>query len=69
MRRLEYIEALSNSVDDSVEGVDEGENLKNLLAYFVNNSDGLVPCHRRGLEMPKGQTYRGMGAMGQPKIV
>lgn len=63
---LEYIEALSNSVDDSTEGMAEGENLKKLLTYFTNNRDGLVPCHRRGFEMPipqEGQMYRRMGAM------
>lgn len=63
---LEYIDALSNSVEDSTEGMAEGENLRKLLAYFTNNKDGLVPCHRRGLEVPKpqeGQMYRRMGAM------
>jgi len=59
---LEYIEALTNSVEDA----DERQNLNNLLIYFTNNKDGLIPCHRRGLPLPKppeGKTYRRMGAM------
>jgi len=59
---LAYIEALSNSVEDET----ERENLLALLTYFTNNKDGLVPCHRRGLnlpEPPEGIEYRRMGAM------
>jgi hypothetical protein len=59
---LVYIEACSNSVDDKA----ERENLLDLLAYFTNNKDGLVPCHRRGLDLPappEGTEYRRMGAM------
>jgi hypothetical protein len=63
---LEYIEALTNSVGNSEEGVAEGENLKSLLTYFTNNRDALVPCYRRGLpvpDAPEGHVYRKMGAM------
>ena len=63
---LVYIEALSNSVDDSEEGQEERENLLSLLTYFTNNKDGLVPCHRRGLDLPEppeGKKYRRMGTM------
>ena len=63
---LTYIEALSNSADDSEEGRAERENLLSLLAYFTNNKDGLIPCHRRGLDLPpppEGRVYRRMGAM------
>jgi len=59
---LDYIEALSNSVEDE----SEQQNLLALLSYFTNNKDGLVPCHRRGLnlpEPPEGIEYRRMGAM------
>jgi len=55
---LAYIEALSNSVEDE----DEREHLVTLLTYFTR----LVPCHRRGLELPEppeGKEYRRMGAM------
>jgi hypothetical protein len=58
---LEYIEALANSVEDT----DERDGLLELLTYFTNNKDGLVPCHRRGLDTPvppDGKVYRRMGA-------
>jgi len=44
----------------------ERENYTKLHTYFRNNRDGLVPCHRRGIEMPEppeGKEYRRMGAM------
>ena len=59
---LEFIETLSNSVEDEV----EVEGLHTLHAYFTNNKDGLVGYHRRGLalpEPPKGKVYRRLGAM------
>lgn len=59
---LLYIEACSNSVEDEA----ERKNLLSLLTYFTNNKDGLVPCHRRGLDLPpppKGVEYRRMGCM------
>jgi hypothetical protein len=59
---LEYIEALSNSVEKD----EERENLLKLLTYFTNNKDGLVPCHRQELNLPQspqGVEYRRMGAM------
>ncbi len=59
---LVYIEALTNSVEDET----ERDNLLTLLTYFTNNKDGLIPCHRRGLnlpEPPEGKEYRQMGAM------
>lgn len=59
---LIYIEACSNSMEDE----SECENLLSLLTYFTNNKDGLVPCHRRGLnlpEPPEGVEYRHMGCM------
>lgn len=59
---LVYLEALSNSVDD----VNERYNLLTLRTYFANNKAGLVPCHKRGLNIPnppEGKEYRHMGAM------
>jgi|WetSurMetagenome_2_1015567.scaffolds.fasta_scaffold84644_2 hypothetical protein len=59
---LDFIEALSNSVDDEA----EEEGLRVLHAYFTNNKDGLVGYHRRGLnlpEPPEGKEYRRLGAM------
>jgi len=59
---LEYIEALTNSVDEK----EERENLLELLTYFTNNKEGLVPCHRRKLNIPpppNGVDHRRMGTM------
>jgi len=44
----------------------ERERCLELLRYFENNRDGLIPCHMRGLDMPTppdGKEYRSMGAM------
>jgi len=64
---LGCIEGYINCLDDAVEEeAVEKENLQNLLIYFTNNKDGLVPCHRRGLDIPeppKGKIYRRMGTM------
>ena len=59
---LEVIEAYSNSTEDEK----EQENYLKLHGYFQNNKDYLVPCHRRGLDLPQppeGKVYRRMGAM------
>jgi hypothetical protein len=59
---LDVIEAYSNSTEDEK----EAENYLKLHTYFKNNKDGLIPCHRRGLNLPKppeGKAYRRMGAM------
>lgn len=59
---LKFIEALSNSVEDE----EEEENLLALLTYFTNNRDGLIPFHRRGLDLPAppdGMVYRRLGTM------
>jgi hypothetical protein len=59
---LEVIEAYANSTGDEK----ERENYLKLHSYFQNNKDGLIPCHRRGLELPEppeGKVYRRMGAM------
>ena len=59
---LEYIEALSESIDDEK----ERENLKRLYGYFSNNREGLIPYQERGLNLPappEGMTYRTLGTM------
>ena len=59
---IEVIEAYSNSTEDEKE---RGNFLK-LHSYFLTNKDGLIPCHRRGLDLPEppeGKVYRHMGAM------
>jgi hypothetical protein len=59
---LDVIEAYSNSTGDEK----ERENYLKLLGYFQNNKDGLIPCHRRGLDLPQppeGKVYRRLGAM------
>ena len=64
---LGCIEGYMNCLDDTVEEeAVEKENLNSLLTYFTNNKNGLVPCHRRGLDIPKpsgGKEYRRMGTM------
>jgi hypothetical protein len=59
---LDVIEAYSNSPEDEK----EQKNYLELLRYFTNNKDFLIPCHRRGLDLPeppKDKVYRRMGAM------
>jgi len=59
---LTVVEAYANSTMDQ----EEQENYLQLLNYFRNNKDGLVPFHRRGLDIPeppKGKVYRRLGAM------
>jgi len=50
----------------STEDEDEREKYMALHTYFENNKDGLVPIHRRGLDIPEppeGKEYRRMGCM------
>ena len=59
---LDVIEAYSNSTEDEK----EQENFLKLHGYFQSNKDYLIPCHRRGLDLPEppeGKVYRRMGAM------
>lgn len=59
---LDFIETLSNSVEDEA----EEEGLRTLHAYLTNNKDALVGYHRRGLKLPEppeGKAYRRLGAM------
>ena len=59
---LHVIEVEALSADDE----DERERYMGLHKYFLSNKDGLVPIHRRGLDIPappEGREYRRMGAM------
>ena len=59
---LDYIEALSNSVDNEK----ERKNLHTLHTYFSSNKDGLIAWQQRGLDLPKtcvDKEYRHLGAM------
>ena len=59
---LDVIEAYCNSVEKEK----EREKALELYSYFHNNKDYLIPCHRRGLNLPKPPkdiVYRRMGAM------
>jgi hypothetical protein len=64
---LDCLEGYMNCLDETIEEeVSEKDDLQILLNYFANNKDGLVPCHRRGLDIPNppdGKEYRRMGAM------
>jgi hypothetical protein len=64
---LGCIEGYINSLDDTIEEeAAEKDNLQSLMTYFTNNKDGLVPCHRKGLNLPQppeGIEYRRMGCM------
>ena len=57
-----YLEMYRNSLDDD----DEIEKAENLIRYFRNNADGLIPYQKRVLnipEHPEGLVYRNMGTM------
>jgi hypothetical protein len=59
---LEYIEALTNSVEDEK----QKENLGKLLRYFTNNKTALVSYKDRGIELPEapeGLEYHNLGTM------
>ena len=59
---MHVIEVHCLSTDDE----EERDQYAKLLTYYQNNRDGLVPCHRRGIEYPeppKGVEYRRMGTM------
>jgi len=59
---LTVIQAYADSTMDEI----EKNNYQQLHTYFTSNKDGLVPIHRRGLnipEAPKGKVYRRLGAM------
>jgi len=59
---LHVIEVEALSTDDE----DERKKYMDLHTYFRNNKEGLIPIHRRGLDIPEppeGKEYRRMGAM------
>ena len=57
---LDYIEAMQNSVEDSVQKQKYGT----LLSYFTNNKEALISYKRRGIDLPEppeGKEYRQCG--------
>lgn len=58
---FEYLEMYSNSI-----GTEESEKVQELITYFTNNRDGLIPYQERGIELPalkEGLEYKDMGTM------
>lgn len=59
-----YIEAYATSVE-SPESTDKGsKKARELLEYFKNNQEGLIPYQRRGIKLPKepqGIVYKNLG--------
>lgn len=59
---FEYLDVYRNSLLDD----DEIEDVEELITYFRNNKDGLIPYKERDVELPQnteGLKYRGMGTM------
>lgn len=59
---FDYLEAYKNSLGEDLEIEDAGE----LIRYFENNREGLLPYQSQGLELPEhpaGLEYRNMGTM------
>ena len=57
---LNYIEAVSSSVDNDK----EIEKVSELYSYLSNNRDSIIPYQNRGIKLPKlneGLVYKGMG--------
>ncbi len=57
-----YLEIYRNSLSDE----DEIEDAEELIRYYENNREGLVPYQSQGLELPdppEGLEYRNMGTM------
>ncbi len=59
---FEYMEIYKNSLSEDK----EIENMEELIRYFENNREGLLPYQERGIELPEspeGLEYRNMGTM------
>ncbi len=59
---FQYLETYRNSLSDE----DEIEDVEDLIHYYENNQEGLVPYQSQGLELPdppEGLEYRNMGTM------
>ena len=56
---LSCIEAYIDCSEDS----EEIEQFSTLLKYFTSNKEGLIPIHRRGINIPEDKEYRRMGCM------
>jgi len=65
-KRLEEMFAYLEMYRDSLDEDDEIEKASELIRYFRNNQNGLIPYQERGLkipEHPEGLIYRNLGAM------
>ena len=59
---LEYLDALSNSIEDEK----EAGKVRDLYKYFKDNEQGMTPWQTRGLDVPPppdGMVYRNLGTM------
>jgi hypothetical protein len=59
---FEYLDMYSNSVGTE----EESEKVQDLIKYFNNNRDGLIPYQERDIELPalnEGLEYKNMGTM------
>lgn len=59
---FEYLEVYKNSLSED----SEIEDAQELIAYYTNNKNGLIPYQSQGLELPKnpnGLEYRNLGTM------
>ena len=59
---FDYLETYQNSLSEE----EEVQNIADLIRYFRNNEEGLIPYRERGLalpESPEGLQYRNMGTM------
>ena len=59
---FDYLEMYKNSLVED----DEIEKVEDLIKYFRNNENGLIPYQSRGLDIPshpEGLIYRNMGTM------
>lgn len=57
-----YLEMYSNSVESE----EESKKVQELIRYFKNNKDGLIPYQQRNIELPNlnaGLEYKNMGTM------
>lgn len=61
---LEYIQAYADSVASNDKADKRRKKALELYAYLSNNREGLLPWHKRGIEIPQapeGIVYKGMG--------
>ena len=59
-----YIEAYATSVESPISTDKGSKKARELLEYFKNNQEGLIPYQRRGIKLPKepqGIVYKNLG--------